>query len=110
MSIKKKQSVAVEDSGNVEQAKEIHISNSLKPTWDHREKVSEEHQNTREPYWDTPYVIGAGRNITEASGDSEQKRSRRDGLLHKLWRQYRKYWIRYTIAAIDLLAIGLPIL
>lgn len=63
----------------------------------------------RKPYWDSPYVMGAGRR--EGSFTSEDEVVfRRPNVVVRLWRHHKRHWKLYTVLAIIALAIGLPIL
>lgn len=61
------------------------------------------------PYWDSPYVMGAGRR--EGSFTSEDEVVlQRPNIIVRLWRHYKRHWKLYTVLAVIGLAIGLPIL
>jgi hypothetical protein len=65
-------------------------------------------EDVRTPYWDTQNVVGALRDVSSEKSSSE-KIPARPGFFRRRWQHYRRYWILYTVAAVILLAILLPI-
>ena len=77
------------------------------PSWNH---ASTDRKPAREPYWDTPYVIGASRKISSDEYAPQEKTVRAPGLWKRLWLHYKRYWILYAIAGAIFLAVFLPVL
>jgi hypothetical protein len=73
------------------------------------EKATAKHVENKVPYWDTPYVIGASRDLQSSSSISKDN-VKRPGCTRRLWLHYKRHWILYTILAVLALAAGLPIL
>lgn len=102
-----KERMIVEDFETVEDKQ----NPTQKVSWNHLEEVPENEKTAREPYWDTPYVIGASRNLlSNGTAPSEEKPPRRPGFWKRRWRYFRRYWILYGIAGVVLLAVGLLVL
>jgi hypothetical protein len=73
------------------------------------EKPSVEYiEDNRTPHWDTKNVVGAIRNLSPVESSSE-KIPARPGFWKRRRQHYRRYWILYTVGAVILLAILLPI-
>jgi hypothetical protein len=82
-----------------------------KPSWNHVEEASTDKKAAIEPYWDTPYVIGATRNLSsDEYSPSQEKAPRKPGFWKRLWLHYKRYWILYAIAGVIFLAVFLPVL
>jgi hypothetical protein len=79
----------------------------FEPTTKHLEMIGEQSNTSKGPYWDTKHVIGANRNVSTSSEDKVVVRPR---FWKRCWSHYRRHWKLYTILAVILLAIGLPIL
>ena len=89
-------------------------NSTQKPSWNHLEDaptVAKDTKAAREPYWDTPFVVGASRHLSsEEFSPRDEKQPRRPGFWRRRWRHFRRYWILYAIGAFILLAVGLPVL
>lgn len=104
---------------------EVEEESTQKPSWNHLEKneIGEDQPTqkpswnhasgrkpAREPYWDTPYVIGASRNLSSGEYAPQEKTVRAPGLWKRLWIHYKRYWVFYAIAGVIFLAVFLPVL
>lgn len=80
-------------------------SSGGKPTAKHLEVAK------GKPYWDSPYVIGASRNVPPAGSFTSQDKVtlRRPNVIVRLWRHYKRHWKLYGILTIIFLAIFLPL-
>ena len=82
-----------------------------KPTWNHVEEAPASEKATRDPYWDTTYVIGASRNLSSnGSPSSHDEKPLRPEFWKRRWRHFRRHWILYAIAGVIFLAVFLPVL
>lgn len=89
------------------EAEATESSSSEKPTATHLEDA----KGGRDPYWDNQHVIGASRNLPGDSPLTAQDRlDPTPGRMRRLARHYKRHWKLYTLIAIILLAIGLPIM